>query len=82
MSKGHTKPSKENITIPEPEVIKLFFMLNSAENEICSAYKKLNTNNLNFFSCKAEMSMKFVLPINIKMPTIGKILKLFPIVFS
>ena len=31
---------------------KTFFMLNSAENEICSAYKKLNTNNLNFFPGK------------------------------
>ena len=28
---------------------KTFFMLNSAENEISSAYKKLNTINLNFF---------------------------------
>ena len=37
---------------------KTLFMLNSAENEICSAYKKLNTNNLTFF-----------LQINIKMPT-------------
>ena len=24
-------------------------MLNSADNEICSAYEKLNTSNLNFF---------------------------------
>ena len=46
------------------EVIKLFFMLNSTENEICSAYKKLNTTNLN--SCKAELSMKSFLLINIK----------------
>ena len=34
-------------------------MLNSAENKIYSAYKKLNTNNLKFFSCKAELSMNF-----------------------
>ena len=27
---------------------KTFFMFNSAENEICSAYKKSNTINLNF----------------------------------
>ena len=47
---------------------KTFFMLNSVENEICSAYKKkLNTNNLNFFSCKAELSMKILLLINIKL---------------
>ena len=31
---------------------KTFFMLNSAENEICSVYKKLNTNNLNLFPAK------------------------------
>ena len=49
-------------------------MLNSAENEICSAYKKINTNYLNFFSCKAELSMKLLLPINIKMPTLVSIL--------
>ena len=29
--------------------LKTFFMLNSAENEICSAYKKININHLNFF---------------------------------
>ena len=45
-------------------------MLNSAANEICSAYKKkLNTSNLHFSSCAAELSMKFFLLINIKMPT-------------
>ena len=31
------------------EVIKLFFMLNSSKKEICSAYNKLNTSNLDFF---------------------------------
>ena len=50
---------------------KTFFMLNSAENEICSAYKKLNANNLYFFPAK---QMKFFLLINIKMPTIVGIL--------
>ena len=34
-----------------PEVIKLF-MLNSAENQICSAHKILFTNNLNFSPAK------------------------------
>ena len=53
---------------------KAFFMLNSAENEICSAYKKLNTTNLNFFPCKAELSMKFFMLINNKMLTIVGIL--------
>ena len=28
---------------------KIVFVLNSAKNEICSACKKLNTKNLNFF---------------------------------
>ena len=48
---------------------KTFFMLNSAENEICSAYKKVNTSNFNLSSCTAELNMRFFLPINIKMPT-------------
>ena len=37
---------------PHPEIINLFLMFNSAENEICSAYKKLNTSNLNFLSAQ------------------------------
>ena len=57
-------------TPPGPKVKKLFFMLNSAENEICSAYKNLYTRNLIFFSCTAELSMKFFLLINIKILTI------------
>ena len=38
---------------------KTFFMLNSAENEICSTYKKLNTNNLNFFPAKQSWAWNF-----------------------
>ena len=38
---------------------KTFFMLNSAENEICSAYKQLNTNNLNFFLAKQSWAWNF-----------------------
>ena len=53
---------------------KTFFMLNSAENEICSAYKKSNTKHLNIFSCTAELSMNFFLLIIIKMPTFVGIL--------
>ena len=53
-----------------PEVIKLFFMLNSAENEICSAYKKIKYHQFKLFSCKAELNMKFFLLKNIEMPTI------------
>ena len=33
---------------------KTFFMLNSAENEICSAYKKLNTINLYFLPAQRD----------------------------
>ena len=49
-------------------------MLNSAENEICSAYKKIKYHQFKLFSYKAELSMKFFLLINIKMPTIVGIL--------
>ena len=37
-------------------------MLNSNENEICSAYKKSNINSLIFF-CKAELPHK-IFPAN------------------
>ena len=49
-------------------------MLNSTENEICSAYKNLNTNNFNFFPAKQSWAWFFFLQINIKMPTIVGIL--------
>ena len=38
---------------------KTFFMLNPAENEICSAHKKLNINNLNFFPAKQSWAWIF-----------------------
>ena len=51
---------------------KTFFMLNSAENEICSAYEKLNTSNLNFLPAQQNWAWNFFLLINIKMPsTVG-----------
>ena len=34
-------------------------MLNSAENEICSSYKKLNTKNLNFFFLHSKDEHEF-----------------------
>ena len=58
---------------PRAQGYKTFFMLNSAENEICSAYKKLNTKNVNFFLQSRAEHEKFLL-INIKMPTIVGIL--------
>ena len=42
---------------------KTFSVLKSAENDICSAYKQLNTNNLIFFSHRAELSMNSF-PVN------------------
>ena len=59
-----------------PQGYKTFFKLNSAENEICFVIKKLNTTLYQFklFSCKAELSRKFFLLMNIKMPTIVGIL--------
>ena len=38
---------------------KTFFMLNSAENEICFAYKKLNTINLNIFPALQNWAWNF-----------------------
>ena len=38
---------------------KTFFMLNSADNEICYVYKKLNTNNLNIFPAKQNWAWIF-----------------------
>ena len=40
------------ITAFGPEVTKLFFMLNSAEHEICLANKPQITNNCKFFLAK------------------------------
>ena len=52
------------------------FRLNSAENEICSAFKRKKNRYKQFklISHKAELSMKLFLLINIKMPTIVGIL--------
>ena len=46
----------------------LFFMLNSAENKICSAYK-IKYQQFKLSSCTALLSMKFLLLINVKMLT-------------
>ena len=42
-----------------PEVIKLFFMLNSAQDEICFTYKIINTSNLNFLSVQQNWAWNF-----------------------
>ena len=43
-----------------PEVIKLFFMLNSAEHEIFHAYKSQIANNAKFFIAKHSWAWKFL----------------------
>ena len=45
-----------------PEIIKLFFKLNWAENEICSAFKKLNTSNLNFLPVQQNCAQHEIFP--------------------
>ena len=42
---------------------------NSAENEICSAYWKIKYQQFKLSSSTSELSMKFFLPINMKMST-------------
>ena len=49
-------------------------MLNSAENEICSTCKEIKYQKFRLSTCTAELSMKFFLLMNIKMPTIVGIL--------
>ena len=51
--------SRELLPRTGPRGYKTFFMLNSAENEICSTYKKLNTNNFNFFPAKQSWAWIF-----------------------
>ena len=45
---------------PGPEVIKLFFMLNSAEHEICLANKSQITSNFKFYFTKQTWAGKFL----------------------
>ena len=51
---------------PGPEVIKLF-MLNSTEHEISTAYKNENTDK---YLALSLSDVVFILPINVKMPTV------------
>ena len=57
-----------------PEVIKLFFMLNSVEHKIVNAHKYINIKKFGFFSGSDKPIMLFFLLINVKMPTIVGIL--------
>ena len=53
-----------------PRGYKTFFMLNSAEHEICPANKSQITNNCKFYLAKHSCAWNFFLLINMKMPTI------------
>ena len=58
-----------------PEVIKLFFMLNSTEHEISTAHIKNKMLTNEDVSCfKSLMYVVFIMLINVKMPTIVGIL--------
>ena len=57
-----------------PEVIKLFFMLNSAEHEILYALKYKKYREMRYFSGSYKPRMLFLLLINVKMPTVVGIL--------
>ena len=55
-----------------PEVIKLFFSLNSTEHEILTASKKLKYRQTKFLAL--SLSGVFIMLINVKMPTVVGIL--------
>ena len=57
-----------------PEVIKLFFNLNSAEHEILTAHEYWNSQNQWKLQVWITKSQSFILLINVKMPTIVGIL--------
>ena len=46
------------------------FILNSVEHEIYPANKNQNIINFNFLPCGTELSVKLILLIDIKMPTV------------
>ena len=55
---------------PRPEVIKKFFMLNSAEHEILNAHKSKNIKKFSIFSGSNKHRMLFFLLIKAEMPTV------------
>ena len=59
---------------PDPEVIKLFFMLNSTEHEIYTANKKLKYRQMKTFPALSLSDVVFIMLINVRMPTIVGIL--------
>ena len=60
------------------EVIKMFFLLNSAEHEILNGHRYKNTKKFSvvFFSGSCKPRILFFMLINVKMPTVVGILTL------
>ena len=48
-----------NLDTPSPEVIKLFFMLNSAEHEILNVHKYKNIKKLSIFQAQVSLECYF-----------------------
>ena len=71
-----SKDSDQPVSESGPEVIKLFFILNSAEQEIFHANKSQITNNAKFFLAKHSWDWKISLLINMKMPTISLLINM------
>ena len=67
------KKTRKKTKRPGPEVIKLFFMLNSVEHDILNAHKYKNIKKV-AFSGSDKPRMLFFPLINVKMPTIVGIL--------
>ena len=68
------KKSEIGVDIIGPDVIKLFFMLSSAEHEILNVHRCKNSKNFSFFSGSDKTRMLFFLLRNVKMPTVIGIL--------
>ena len=54
---------------PGPEVLKLFFMLNSAGHEISTAHIKLKYRQIKKFLALSLSYVVFIMLKNVKMPT-------------
>ena len=57
-----------------PRGYKTFFMLNSTEHEISTAHKKLQYRHMTKFLALSLSDVIFIMPINVKMPTLDGIL--------
>ena len=72
-----TLMSRKNFIL-SPEVIKLFFVLNSAEHKILNAHKYKKIKKFSIFQAQIKVGRKLRMPffllINVEMPTIVGIL--------